>query len=905
MPLLSRLIGFSRHLLRRQQTEIDLDEEVRSHLELLTDQEMEEGMSSEEARRTARIELGGIEQVKEEVRAVRAGAWLGTLLQDIRFALRMVRKNPGFTAVAVLTLALGIGANAAIFSVVDAVLLQALPVAKPDELVLFSDFPGQGTSSGIHGGHWTEFSTENYQYFRDHNESFEELAAFEGDVQKLRVRVAGTPAQADVASGQLVSGNFLSLLGLSAAQGRLLSADDDRPGVTPVALLGYAYWTRKFANDPFAIGKVIEVNGSPFVIVGVAPRGFDGVRYNTRIDIWFPTAFQPQITLREPYANDPHEYWLNLMGRLKPWTTLRRAQAAVDVEFKQFLAAQKDERTKDSFIQLAPGAGGISAVRADYSDALRILMAIVAAVLLIVCANVANLLLSRAAAREREMFIRLVIGSSRGRLVRQLLTESMLLAILGGALGILVASWSAKSLAAVVIGNRSAANVSSIDVRMFAFTAAVSILAAVLFGLVPALRFSRMDLSSTVNASAATRGRFGIAGWFVVFQIAACLVLLVGAGLFLRTLQKLAAQELGFDEDRILVARIDPEAAGYQPAQTRELYEALIDRVQAISGVASATVDDAEPLGGHTSSGSFAIEGAPSIPNREAEVYRDLVGPNYFRTEGIPILVGRDIGPEDGPDSPLVAVINETLAREFFPGVNPIGRRFSLGAPFSDKQALTIVGVAADARYYSLRNPVPPMEFGAVSQHPVRTPRFTPYARAIEVRVTGNPRAIAGEIPAAVAQVAPNLPVTAVNLLTQDVNDSMQPNRSAAELSTAFGALALLLACIGLYGTTAYHVSQRRHEIGVRMALGARRADVLWLVTKESLLLVATGLVAGVLAALACTRVIASQMFGVGTADLLSYAVAAILVSSVALLACWVPARRAMRVDPMVALRYE
>jgi predicted permease len=480
----------------------------------------------------------------------------------------------------------------------------------------------------------------------------------------------------------------------------------------------------------------------------------------------------------------------------------------------------------------------------------------------------------------------------------------MLLAALGGALGILLARWGVKLLASLVTGNTSIVE-GSIDARVLLFTASVSVLAGVLFGLVPALRSTRTNLAVQVKGSAPTRLGFGLANALVASQIAASVVLLVGAGLFLRTLQKLASQELGFDQDHILIARINPEAAGYAPAQTPALYQALIDRIEAIPGVRSATVDYSEPFSGSSWTSNFSIEGLPSNPAAQMMVHKELVGPHYFETEGIPILHGRDIGPQDRPGTPLVTVINQTMARKYFPGINPVGRRFSLGSPFNEKEAMTIVGVAADARYYSLREPVPAMEFCAAFQLPDEASHNSAYARDVEVRVTGNPKAIETEVRPALAQVSGGLPVTRVAPLQEEVSESLRLNRGAAELSSAFGVLALLLACIGVYGTMAYRVSRRTHEIGVRLALGARRSDVMWLITRECLTLVVAGLVLGVPIALASTKIIANQLFGIRAGDPLTFIAVATLLVLVALLASYVPARRAMRIDPTVALRYE
>jgi predicted permease len=907
MNWLRELARRLRMLVHRRQFEVDLDEEMRLHLELRQQEQLQSGMTADDARAAARRRFGNPTALREKSRIAWGWEWFEHLGQDIRYGLRMLRKSPGFTAVAVLTLALGIGANTAIFSLIDAILLRTLPVASPHELVLFSDSPEGGANSGTQTGHWMRFSTEDYSYFRDHSETFKELCAFQSSWNHLKIRVAGAAERPDLAYGRLVSGNFFSFLGLTAAAGRLFSPDDDRPGASPAVVLNYAYWTRKFQNDVSIIGKVVEVNGTTFTIIGVAPRTFSDVKYD-RPDLWLPLVVQPQVMSSNSYADDPQMHWLSIMARLKPGVTLRQAQTVVSGQLKRILATQSQPETTqeiaNSYIELAPGAGGISYLRVRYSEALRVLAGIVGIVLLIACANVANLLLSRSSAREKEISIRLAIGATRGRMIRQLLTESMLLAALGGALGILAARWGVKILASLVTGSTSMVS-DSIDARVLLFTACVSILAGILFGLVPALRSSRTDLATQVKGSAGVRMGFGFANGLVSCQIAACLVLLVGAGLFLRTLQKLADQEVGFDEDHILVARINAEAAGYSPAQTPALYRALIDRIEAIPGVLSATVDYSEPFGGSTWTSNFTIEGIPNGPAGQMMVHKELVGPHYFETEGIPILLGRDIGPQDRPGTPLVTVINQTMARKFFPGLNPIGRRFSLGSPFNEKEAMTIVGVAADARYYSLRDPVPAMEFCAAFQVPDQGSHNAAYAEDIEVRVSGNPRALPTAIRAALSEVSYSLPVTTVTSLKEEVSDSLRLNRSAAELSSAFGGLALFLSCIGVYGTMSYRVSRRTHEIGIRLALGARRSDVLWLITKECLLLVAVGLVIGVPVALASTSVIASQLFRIRATDPLTFATVAILLVLVALAASYVPTRRAMRVDPMVALRYE
>ncbi|HXA57465.1 MAG TPA: ABC transporter permease [Candidatus Acidoferrum sp.] len=834
---------------------------------------------------------------------------LDAFSQDARFGLRVLGRNPGFAAVAILTLVFGIGANTAIFSLVNTVFLNTLPAANPHELVLFSEVTSMGGMSGVQTGTWQRFSSDDYEYFRDHNQSFKELAAYQTDRTVLSVHIAGAQL-AESARSTMVSGNFFPFLGIRAAAGRLLSPDDDRASSAPVAVLDYGYWTQRFHNDPAAIGETIEADGIPFTIVGVAPRGFSGMNFFFSPSFWITLARQPEVIPGRIFTEEPHEYWLNFVGRLKPGVTLRQAEAVVNVQLNQLLHGQTerygetDQDIANSHIQLSGGAGGISYIRLQYSQALQILSVVMGIVLLMACANVANLLLSRSAAREREISVRLAVGASRSRLIRQLLTESLLLAIIGGALGILAAKWGAQGLALLVTGNTGLAQ-GSLDTKVLGFSIGVSLVAGVLFGLVPALRAGRADLAAPMKGSSNSPLRFNLPNGIVVFQIAGSVVLLIAAGLFVRTFQKLADQELGFDEDHILVVGIDPQRAGYQPEQTPPLYQSLIARFEAIPGVRSATLDNYNPLSGSSWSSNFAIEGKPPITDRTAIVEKELVGPKYFETEGIPILLGRDIGAEDRAGLPLVTVINETMARKYFPGVNPVGMRFSLGSPFNPKESMTIVGVAADARYYSLRDPVPPMEFAAALQVPDADSHNAGYLRDIEVRTAGDPQAVAESIRPAVKQVAADLPVTSLRPLKTVVDNTLRQNRAVAELSAGFGALALLLACTGLYGTLAYRVSRRTQEIGVRMALGAQRSSVLWLITKEGLLLIFPGLALGVFAALVSSKIVANQLFGVSPNDFLTFASTAALLLIVALVACWIPARRATRVDPMIALRHE
>jgi predicted permease len=723
------------------------------------------------------------------------------------------------------------------------------------------------------------------------------------------VRIAD--AQRDEAARTtMVAGNFFSFLGLKAAAGRLLTPDDDEASAAPVAVLDYGYWANRFHSDPAAIGQTIEFNGIPFTIVGVAPPGFGGVNLHLTPNFWVPLARQPDVIPGRTFTAEQNEYWLNIVGRMKPGVRIRQAEAIVNAQLKAVLFAQTDrdgetdQEIADSHIQLLTGAYGISFLRSRYGQPLEILSVIVGIVMLLACANVANLLLSRSAAREKEITVRLAVGASRSRLVRQLLTESLLLAAIGGAAGILMAKWAAQMLVLLVTGS-SATIGQKIDAQVLAFSIGISLAAGIIFGLVPAIRAGGTDLAASMKGSLSSRLRLGFPNAIVLVQVAGSMVLLIGAGLFVRTFQKLTDQNLGFDQDHVLLVGINPQQAGYRPEQTPALYQSLLERFEAIPGVHSATLDTDNPLGGNSWGSNFSIEEKPERSDPDTSLRKELVGPRYFETEGIPILLGRDIGPEDRAGMPLVSVINQTMARTYFAGENPIGKRFSLGAPFNPKESFTIVGVAADARYYSLRDVVPPMEFAAALQVPDADSHNASYVRDIAIRAYGDPRAIIAAVRPAVKDVASDLSVSSVTLTKDVVDSTLRQNRALAELSSGFGALTLLLACIGLYGTLAYRVSRRTQEIGVRMALGAQRGRVIWLVIREGFLLIFPGIAIGLIVASASSKIISSELFGISANDLLTFAVSSVLLLLVALAACWIPARRAMRVDPMVALRHE
>ncbi|HVS81351.1 MAG TPA: ABC transporter permease [Pyrinomonadaceae bacterium] len=838
---------------------------------------------------------------------------MDSLLKDIRYGLRGLLRRPTFTVVALVILALGIGANTAIFTLINAVLLKPLPVSHPEELVLFDDSPGEGTrnSDGDPAtGQWRLFSYSSYRYFREHDRSFQELSAFRSGESRLSVRRTDTQAggAAERASGHLVSGNYFAVLGVNALQGRVLTNDDDSPSAHPAAVLSNDYWTQKLNGDTQVVGKNILLNGTAFTIVGVMPPGFFGERVRRAPDFWLPLAFQPQIELRKSYLEDKNVYWLNLLGRLKPGTQIEQAQASVNNELRQFISDQVGTQLTDevrggiqnSYVKLAPGGRGLSGLRFFYAKALRMLMVMVALVLLIACANVGNLSLSRAATRQAEISLRQALGASRARLVRQLLTESLLLAVIGGVAGVLLAQWGVSLLVA-----RLAAT-APLDVKpdltVLLFSVGISLVSGVLFGIAPAIRATRTDLTSALKEKSThgRRGRFNLGSVLVVTQVAVSLVLLVGAGLFARSLIKLQQEDLGFNRDNVLLASVDTRLAGYKPDGLSALYRQLYDRLSALPSVRSVTLASYSPMSGTATNSSLAVRGYTPRPAENMVVADIFVGPKYGETLGLPLLLGREIGLQDTVSSTKVAVVNQAFAEAFFHNQNPIGRRITFEED-SDKDDLEIVGVIGDAKYRSAKEQADRTVYRPILQ--VQDQQA--FNNVFELRTAGDPLSLAGEVRAAIAQVDEKLPVLNLTSLRTQTDESLRQERLLAQLVSFFGLLGLVLSCVGLYGIMAHAVLRRTNEIGIRMALGAERRDIIWMVLKESLLLVGAGLVIGVPAAWGAAHLISSQLFGLNPSDPATLSMAVVLLTLVAALAGYIPARKASRVDPLVALRYE
>jgi predicted permease len=817
------------------------------------------------------------------------------MFQDLRFGIRLLLKNPGFTAVAVLSLALGIGANTAIFSLVDAVLLKLLPVRSPEQLVALDSFNDRGEQRG--------FSHPVFEQLRARTSVFSGLFAANEGTARMEIVGPESGGQAEQAEVQLVSGEYFQVLGVNAVVGRTLTAADDQtPGAHPVAVLSYRFWQRRFAGDAAVVGQSITLKGQPFTVIGVTPPAFFGEAVGRAPDIWAPLMMEPPLGRGVTYLKNVNVNWLRIMARLKPGISEQQAQAALTLSIEQLKAESSDvgkSARNVARIEVFPGRQGLPEFRNQFAKPLRILMAVVGLVLLIACANVANLLLARATARQKEVAVRLAIGAGRFRLIRQFLTESLLLAAAGGALGLLFAWWGSRML--LILGSIGAAPL-PIDVepnaRILGFTLAVSLLTALLFGLAPALIVTRQEVNSTLKATAQARPRLSLSRPLVVAQVALSLLLLTGAGLFVQTLRNLRTLDLGFAAEQILQARINPQASGYKPEQLPELYRRLLERLNSAPGVRSASFAASGFRTGRSRTCCIAVEGYTHRPNEDREIQILDVTPGYFQTMGLPLYAGRDFAASEASDSkpgefPKVAVINETMARHYFGQANPLGRRFGWG----DKEVkydTEIVGVVRDANYGNLRDKT-------------RSLIYFPDqgSSLIVVRAAADSTALAPTIRQEIQAVDKNLEITSVRTVPQLRDQALVQERLLAKLSGFFSLLALLLASIGLYGVMSYDVARRTHEIGIRMALGAHGPNVLLMILKEALRLVVIGLLAGLAAALAALKLIASLLFGLTATDPLTLTLATLLLLAVAALAGWLPARRAARVDPMVALRHE
>jgi predicted permease len=858
---------------------------------------------------------------------------MNTLWHDLRYGLQMLWKNPGFTAIAVLTLALGIGANTALFSVVDTVLLKKLPVKDPDRLVLFNSISNKQFTPGSHNGTnrtdsatgLTTRSSFPYQTFlrmREQRGACSDIIAF--SAIGLNVNADGL---ADFGNAQAVTGNYYEVLGVPAFMGRMITYSDDNSAASPVAVISYRYWQKRFGGRADIVGKQINLNNIAFTIAGVAPPGFEGAMdLGSSMDIAIPMGWETQVDGDRSEFMGAGDWWLRIMGRLKPGATIEQARASLELAFQQSALDHREARQalrramgRQPISQLEPKdyphLGAISGSRGEMSSRqfflkpLRLLLGVVAVVLLISCANVANLLLVRAASRQKEIAVRLAMGASRWRLIRQLLTESVLLSTLGGAVGIVIALWIKDSLISVGewAGYENSLN-PRLDLRVLAFTFGLSLFTGIIFGIVPALRGTRIDLTPALKdtgrgSSATTRSLLSRA--LVVTQVSLSLLLLIGAGLMVRTLINLHRVEPGFNEENLLLFNIDPSMLGYRDDRLRNFYQQVSARLEAVPGVQAVTFSRAALLSRSSTNGTFDLPNAKRGPDgkvpQTAEVYFHEVRENFMEAMGIPLLLGRTFTSRDDLKAQKVAIVNQTFAEKYLPGVNPIGQRFSMDIARPDP--IEIIGLVRDAKYTSQRDEIPATMYRPWLQTPGAINVLT-----FEVRTTGDPKAFVGAIRQAVREVEPNLPLNNIKTQIEQADETLSMERLFAKLMSLFGLLAQQLASIGLYGVLAYSVSRRTHEIGIRMALGANRGRMLTMILRQGMTLTLIGIALGLVGAYVLTKYLESlnsMLFGVKPRDPLTFAATAVLLTVVALIACFIPARRATKVDPMVALRYE
>ena len=840
------------------------------------------------------------------------------LMQDLRYGFRRLRQSPGFTIVCVLTLALGIGANTAIFTLVDAVMLKSLPVKNPKELYRL----GRGDNCCVIGGlqdNWDIYSYPLYRQFRDHTPEFSEMAAFQAGLTDLSARRSGSNGPAEPFAGEFVSGNYFSTFGIGAFAGRTIAPADDRPGATPVAVMSYRAWQEHFGLDPSVIGASFTINQTPYTIAGIAPPGFFGDRVRADPpDFWLPLATEPLLNVQNSIlTRDFHWLYIigRVMGRVKPGVRAAGIQPKVTAQLQQWIGVQPDVSRQDRAkigkqqILVTPAGGGVAALANETAAGLRLLMTISGLVLLIACANIANLLLARGAATRSETAIRVALGAPRYRLLRQTLTESVLLAILGGVGGLAVAFAGTRTILLVFFrGSRYIPIDAAPSLPVLGFAFLLSLVTGVVFGLAPAWLMARSDPAEALRgAGRSTRDRSSLAQRsLVVVQVALSAVLLIGAGLLTQTLRNLENQRFGFEPQGRLVVRVNPALAGFKPEKLYGLYQQLDQRLPQIPGVISASYSIYSPMRGDNWSFGIHVEGHP--PDEQVDASFDRIGPHYFETLGTRMLRGRTIGVEDTPSSRQVAVVNQAFVRKFFPKQDPIGKHFGMGDP-SHSGDFEIVGVVEDTKYQDARGPAYPtffMPFLQLSKDPKLSFMIgSHYIGDIELRVAGNPENLNAAVRRTLAGIDPNLTILDLMSMNEQVTRNFNQDRLIARLTELFGGLALILACVGLYGVTAYAVARRTGEIGIRMALGADRPRILGLVLRGALLQLGVGLAIGIPAALAGGRLLANQLYGVKSYDPAILALAAVVLTACALLAGFVPAQRAASIDPIRALRVE
>ena len=903
-----------------QQDEDRLQAEIEEHLALQTAENVRAGLSPTEARRQAVLKFGAVESIREDYRAQKGLPFLETLIQDTRYALRRLRKSPAFTITTVLILAFGIGATTSIFSLVHAVIMRSLAVANPGELYRL----GKQSRCCFIGGYSQEkefslVSYELYQYLRDHTKGFSELAAFPAVETGFGVRRSGSSDPAQGYPGEFVSGNYFTMFGIRAYGGRLLAASDDRPGAPPVAVMSYRLWQQKYGLDPSVIGSVFNLNDKPFTVVGITPPGFFGdTLRNTPPDFFLPLATEGDD------VNKPETHWLDLIGRVRPGAKPASLEAEMRVELKQWLRSHWGEMSANDRVKfpeqtlfLAPGGAGITSMREQYEHWLHILMMVSAFVLLIVCANLANLMLVRGMERRLQTSLSMALGAQASRLVKQALTESILLSLLGGAAGLVSAFAGTRLILHFTfppVSGMASVPISaspSMPVLLFAFV--TSLLTGVAFGIAPAWMATRVDPMEALRGASRSTVRTGSLPrkTLVVFQAALSLVLLSASGLLTAALHNLENQDFGFEQDRRIVVNFDPRLAGYGPEQLTPLYRRIDDSLSDVPGVSAVALCTYSPLGGNAWGAGVWMDGHPAPgPNDDDFAFWDRITAGYLGVTGNPILRGRGITEQDTSTSRHVAVINEAFARKFLKNEDPIGKYF--GRDGMGARQYEIVGIAKDARYLTLAldKPIGPFFFLPEQQHDfspkAETTEVSPgshFLRDIVIVTRPGARLSFAQLRQAMASVDPNLPILSIRTLKEQVASQFTQQRLIADLTSFFGALALILASIGVYGVMAYNVGTRTNEIGVRMALGAGCSDVFALILRGALALISFGLLLGIPLALAAGRFLGRQLYGINQYDPMIIASAILVLGFSALVAALIPAFRASSISPLQALR--
>jgi putative ABC transport system permease protein len=835
---------------------------------------------------------------------------MDTLLQDLRYGARVLIKNPGFTVVAVLTLALGLGANTAIFSLTDQILLRLLPVDKPEELVVLRSPGPKNGRVWADGDGSASFAYPFYKEFRDKDSVFAGLLARFA----VSLSVAGE-GQTERANGELVSGNYFEVLGVRPAIGRVFTDDDNRvPGGHPLIVLSHGYWTRHFGADSGILNKTLIVNGISMTVVGVARAGFNGVQVGQTPDMFIPITMKAQMTPNWDGLSDHRDYWFAIIGRLKPGLSREQAESAVAPVYSQVieeelpllgnLSEASKQRFRDKKLLLDSGSRGRPILQHDTKEPLLVLMGMVGLVLLIACANVANLLMARGAARQREIAIRMAVGAGRMRLVRQFLVESLTLSLIGGAVGLLVASWTINLLVGAIPDSIGAVGLSAtLDFRLLVFTMTLSVVTGLLFGLLPAIKATRLNLEATLREQGSSVsggvGQVRFRKGLVVSQVVLTTVLLVGAGLFARSLNNLKQLDLGLRPENLITFSIAPELNGYTPQRTIALFDQVHQNLSTQPGVESVSESLMAGFTDSNSGSNITVDGYKPQENEEMHVGQNWIGSGYFSTMGIPLLRGREFAASETSDSPKVAIINEAMSRRYFEGRDPIGSRFTFGAGDKVRPDIEIVGVVKDSKHATVRDKVGPFVYLPYSQ--LKTlGNITFYVKSRQ-----DVGSMATGLRREVQRMDANLPVFNLKTLERQIDESLFADKFLTLLSMCFALLAALLASLGLYGVMAYTVTRRTREIGIRMALGATRGVVSWLILREVVVLALIGLVVGLPAAYGLGRLTESLLFGVKASDPLVFIGAGLLLTAATLLGGYLPARKAAGIDPLVALRCE